>query len=356
MKRLSLVLALTVLGGCATVDSNHEPVTGIEQAQVNLSLSQLSYQPVTVDRKSIHIDQELNQDSQWTDAGGISSPVASWKLPDDGIYQFELQTFISRTLLGRASTFIPELWLLDAGYQPLKKLSADQLSYNETAILSREYLSLEFTIDNRHKDRPTVAYLAALATDASMDKDFRVVNFEAEYARARGKTPYQKGDVFAEPVTEGALRLTVTPMESFKDVSVEIPKVVPAGPVSVTAQNLSPSQENDLKQLSQNFISDIERALAEGDVQQAMQMRNEAQAMNARLHQHFTDNYGQANTSVPQPDLKAEAGFGESSLDKKLSQAFLSELDQELQKGNAQNALAILDLSSQLLRDVDAVF
>ena len=44
MKRLSLVLALAVLGGCATVDSTIEPVANIEQTQVHSSLAQLTYQ------------------------------------------------------------------------------------------------------------------------------------------------------------------------------------------------------------------------------------------------------------------------------------------------------------------------
>ena len=354
MKRLSLILALTVLGGCTTFDSTTEPVAAIEQGQVHSSLAQLNYQSINVYEKAIRIEQVLNQKSQWSDVGGVASPVASWKLPDYGVYRFKLESFVSRSHFGtRASTFIPELWLLDAEYLPLQKLSAERFSYDEQAMLSREALSQEFIIDNRDENRPSSAYLVALATEASVEKVIQVANFDEQYAKARARTAYPSGDVFAEAVVEGAIRLTVTPLVSPKNVSAHTPEVyAPDYVPSPAVQALQHSSNTDLKQLSGAHIADIKTALTEGDIQQAMQMRDSARELNARLHRYFTESYGKNKPAELSVSRKEVTG----SPYENLHSAFLLELELELQKGNAQNALAILDLSSQLVRHIDAVF
>ena len=171
-------------------------------------------------------------------------------MPDYGVYRFKLESFVARSHFGtRANTFVPELWLLDASHQPLQKLSAERFSYDEQAMLSREFLSQEFIIDNRNENRPAATYLVALATEASIEQVFQVANFDEQYARVRARTAYPSGDVFAAPVNEGTLRLTITPLVSQKPVSVNTPATAMPDHVPAPQAVAQHSPKTDLKQL-----------------------------------------------------------------------------------------------------------
>ncbi|MET4693280.1 hypothetical protein [Endozoicomonas lisbonensis] len=114
MKRLSTLVLVAALAGCASTGQEQAAEAPAKIATTVSSLADITYSPITVYSQAVAIERAINAASEVLDFDGETTPVAGWKLPDYGVYQFKVESLVTRKGFGtRAEAFMPEVWLLD---------------------------------------------------------------------------------------------------------------------------------------------------------------------------------------------------------------------------------------------------
>ncbi len=362
MKRLTLMLAIAVLSGCATQSNEITAAAqafekaAVEQKAV-VQLDQIPYSEIQVYEKTIRIERTLSETTEQVDLNGTlngngkTTPVAGWKLPDYGVYRFKLESLVKRTDFGtRAEAFMPEVWLLDKDFKVLEKLPVERMKYSKQKMLSSEALEQEFIIDNRKEKKTQPAYIAVLTTAEARQYSVKVANFDEEYARIRARTAPPTADVFAVAADTGTLRLEVTPLISHSPLQtakkVTRPDYVPAQP-----EQVKPRVSNDTLSVTENYLDAVQTAVANSDIQTALELRENARELHALLQKQFAETYGQPAETINVPG-KTQA----TTAKKKLNDQFERQLALAMKQQDAQAALAVIDKAGALSRDIDAIF
>lgn len=394
MKRLALAAALSVLAGCASTvpapDQPSQPVQKI-QALALSDLSELNYVPLQVFSKAIQIETVINEQSELLSVEGGVTAVAAWKLPDYGVNEFQLESFIQRTDFGnKASAFMAELWLLDDHFEVIKKLPAQGLDYGHETRFSREALTEQFVIDNRKSFQKKPVYIVALTTPEARGHRVMVANLDAEYAKVKGVMPPPVPDVFATAAEQGALRLTVTPLISHSNYAPAIkkpavPDTVPTAAVHNAHENGSgqvpvsgmvssgstasgstasgpsasgPSAsgqmafDSELEKRAQVFLQGVSQALADQDTGKAMALRRGLKRTQAELQLLFESSYGAGHEALAVKLKEYPLSKDNQTIDQYLKHSLLM----DLRRGRSQSALALLDRSEQLIWQVNQLF
>ena len=353
MNRLVIAVALVALTGCASMESYQEQSAQQVQRQVQSSLSDIQYSPIQIFEKAIEIERQIGSQSELLNIDGNTSPVVAWKLPDYGVHRFKLDSFVARTNFGNsANVFMPEVWLLDEHYAVLKKLSADRMVYDKQSMLSRESFSEEFIIDNRNKLGQKAVYLVALTTEKARQKTMMVANYDKEYAKVRGRTAPPTPDVYAAASEQGTLRLKVTPLMSYarvqrEPVAAPTPDYVPAVPAVVKKE-----VPNQLEVTKKQLLDKVSQAIADGDVAGAMQLRGEVRATYSQLQELFQSSYGKSEDELKE----IEMNYLKAGIKSEIDNEYKKLLMRELQRGNAQAALALIDQAETMMWEIDSLF
>ncbi|WP_433999624.1 MalM family protein [Endozoicomonas sp.] len=352
MKRLTLMLAIAVLSGCATQNNEHVSVAPqvVEQKAV-MQLEEVPFAKIPVYEKTIRIERSITKTTERVSLNGQPTPVAGWKLPDYGVYRFKLESLVTRTDFGtRAEAFMPEVWLLDKHFTPLQKSPVERMVYSEQSMLSREALSQEFIIDNRKEKPSQPAYLALLTTEEARQYSVKVANVDEEYARIRARTAPPTPPVFAVAADKGTLRLEVTPLISHSrlktEKKVERPDYVPATP-----EQVKPRVSQVTLSVTESYLTEVKAAVERADIKTALGLRENARQLHALLQQQFSDTYGQPAKAINVP-RKTQA----TSAKDKLNDQFERQLALEMKREDAQAALAIIDKAGALSRYIDKLF
>ncbi|WP_062261484.1 MalM family protein [Endozoicomonas arenosclerae] len=352
MKRLTLMLAVAVLSGCATQNNDLAMATPqvVEQKSLK-SLNEVSYANIQVYEKAIRIERQISSETDQVSINGLSTPVAGWKLPDYGVYRFKLESLVQRTDFGtKAEAFMPEVWLLDKNFSPIQKLSIERMVYSDQSMLSREALVQEFIIDNRKERKSPPVYLALLTTEEAQKYSVKVANFDEEYARIRARTAPPTPDVFAVAANSGTLRLEVTPLISHSRLKTvkkaQRPDYVPATP-----ELAKPKVATNTLSVSADYLTEVKSAIEAADIQTALALRENARQLHALLQKQFSQSYGQPSESIKLPGKPQSL-----SPEKTLNLEFERQLALEMKREDAQAALAIIDKAGALSRDIDELF
>ena len=355
MKRFSALLLITVLTGCAS-NSPEQAITEPSQLTTIVvpAITDITYVPLTIGNQTVAIERSINARSEAIQLDNKLTPVAGWQLPDYGVYQFKVETLITRKGFGtRAEAFMPELWLLDSQHQPIETLEASRLKYDEESKLSRENLTAEFILDNRQEAIRKPAYLLALTTTEARQFTAKVANFDEEYARIRARTAPPSPDVYATSASEGTLRLQITPLASHSKPQTVItpppkPDYVPT-PSKVTSK---PKTLNDADHINQTYLHTIQSALAAKDINRAMALRASVRETHQQLQALFASSYG--HQKAPLKSLPESSS--ELSVEVFLSNFYKHKLVYALKQDNPQSALAWIDQVERLTQEVDQLF
>ena len=358
MKRLSTLLLVAALAGCAS--TGQEQVADAQAATTSVSsLTDITYVPVNVYNKTIIIERTINAATEVLQIEDKTSPVAGWKLPDYGVYQFKVESLVTRRGFGtRAEAFMPELWLLDSQFQPLQKLSASRLKYDEQSILSRENLFTEFVLDSRSHSSQQPAYLLALTTPEARQVSLKVANFDEEYARIRARTAPPTGDIYTEAVAEGTLRLQITPLlgQSVRETRIDPPPrpdYVPATPEIVRKEK----PLNTTETINQSYLNAVQSALDEQDINQALALRSSIRQLHVTLQQQFSASYTSTNNDIDSSSPELPAPLPENAaIEESLSFYYQQQIIIAMRQSNARAALAWIDRVDQLAWEVDQLF
>ncbi|KEQ14780.1 hypothetical protein GZ77_10870 [Endozoicomonas montiporae] len=344
---------MAALAGCAS--TGQEPVADVPAITTTVSsLADITYVPIKVYNQTIAIERPINSTTEVLQLNEKNSPVAGWKLPDYGVYQFKVESLITRRGFGtRAEAFTPEIWLLDSDFKPLQKLPASRLKYDEQSMLTRENLSTEFVLDNRTSSGKQPAYLLALTTEEARQVSLKVANFDEEYARIRARTAPPTGDIYTEAVADGTLRLQITPLLSQPARETRItppprPDYVPSTPDIVQKDKASNVSET----INQDYLDAVQSALDGKDINQALSLRSAIRQLHITLQQQFSASYDVDKSSLKPPASLPENAAIEASISYYYQQQIILALKQD----NPQAALAWIDQVDQLAWEVDQLF
>ncbi len=349
MKKIALALAVSLLSACATHDSTD--VAPPPPKVTAESLETLDYSPLNVYDDELVYSTSLGQESARVRLDDQESPVLAWKIPSYGAYRFKLISQIERSGFGRkASAFMPEVRLLDKDFNEIRTLSARALEYQKPGLMAQEYFYHTFVVDNRDPLIPHIEYMVVMMTDQGRQHQIMVVDQEKEYAKVRGTVPPMTDDIMATASENGNIVLEANAlMTSY--VPANAPPPAYQAPIQAGKKtSVAVDRQSDTVAISKAYLEEVKKLLDAGDVDAALQMREQLDALQRDLQADFAVLYKSGTLAEVKP------GFVATDLPGQLSLTYKKQLIAYFKLGDMAQALGLLDQVKSLQKHVDTLF
>lgn len=352
MKKLVLSLAIGLLVGCAG-QKNTQVVDLPVSNETHTTLQTMNYIPLTVYEDVVKQTVRMSDRMVSVAMPGVDSGVVGWKVPAYGVYRFTLSSEIVRGKFGREATaFMPEVRLLDESFNAIRVLPAQALKYQEPGIMGKEYFFHSFVVDNRDPHRTPIEYLAVMMTDEGRQHQIEVMNLEEEYAKVRGTSAANIGNIMGVASDAGTLMLEAVSVVAPENLSpIEVPSFIPKLAIGKKTEKAA-KMAFDITAISLAYRDEVKQQLASGDVVSALEMRNGLDALQGVLQADFAELYEKDSSGRIQiPPSRAKETLGEQ-----LMTAYRGQLNAYFAAGDTQQALALLDQAKNLKAHIDGLF
>ncbi|MTH47967.1 maltose operon protein MalM [Intestinirhabdus alba] len=272
---------LAAVPGASLAEVNYVPQnTRAAPSIPTAALQQLTWTPVDPSKAQT---MQLATGGQRLDAAGISGPVAAWSVPAN---IGELTLTLSSEVNKQTSVFAPNVLILDQNMTPSAYFPASYFTWQEPGVMSADRLEGVMRLTPALGQQKL--YVLVFTTEKDLQQTTKLLAPAKAYAKGVGNAIPDIPDPIARHTTDGLLKLKVK-TSSTSSVLVG-PLFGSSGPGPVTIGNTaaptpSPAPASVkrsapvLNDTESYFTRAIKRAVAEGDVDKALRLLDEAERL-----------------------------------------------------------------------------
>ncbi|WP_058912419.1 maltose operon protein MalM [Entomohabitans teleogrylli] len=280
---------LTGVPGIVLADVNVVPQdTSAAPAIPASALQQLQWTPVAQSKTQT---TSLATTGQRLNAGDIAGPVAAYSVPANiGELTITLSSEAKKN-----EVFAPNVLVLDQNLTPSAFFPSSYFTYQQPGVMSAD--RLEGTLKLTPALGQQKIYLLVFTTNKDLQNTTTMIDPAKAYAKGAGNAIPDIPDPIARHSTDGTLKLKVS-TNSASSVLVgplfgssgpgpvtvgntAAPATAYAAPAAATAPAVSPAAKSEpmLNDTESYFNQAIKQAVAQGDIDKALKLLNEAERL-----------------------------------------------------------------------------